>query len=253
MFNTSRRRRRPSKKDRRKRSRRHAPVKQMRRQRGGNGDTIPKVCIQTAKKPVDAYITTQLKQYLDGWTYIFFSDEDIMKFFDEHPHKDYPAIKDKFNAFTHGEHKADLFRYYYIFMKGGVFIDSDLMLYENLDTILGNKKFVSVRALQPVGSVFNGFLAATPQHPIILDALNDTYKVEDSALKKFYHLLVARLGTFVDKHMEPSVKLLNEITNTGFSCNIKDPDSGKISMIHYQNSVVPDIPVHSGNTNPKIA
>jgi len=133
-------------------------------------------------------------------------------------------------------------------MKGGVFIDSDLMLYDSIDTILGDKKFVSVRALQPVGSVFNGFLAATPQHPILLDALNDAYTVEDAALKKFYHLLVARLGTFVDKHMDASVKLLSEMTNTGFSCNIKDPDSGKISMIHYQNTVIPDIPLHTEAT-----
>ena len=190
------------------------------------------------------YVTEQLKQYLDGWEYIFFSDEDIMKFFDKHPHKDYPNIKDKFNSFTHGEHKADLFRYYYIFIKGGVFIDSDLMIYENLDTILGDKMFVSVRALEPVGSVFNGFLAATPEHPILLDALNDAYTVDDNSLKKFYHLLVARLGTFVDKHMDVSVKLLKEVTNTGFSCNIEDPDSGKISMIHYQNSPVPDLPLH---------
>jgi len=245
MFNTSRRRRRPSKKYRRKqRKTRKAPGKKP--QRGGGA--IPKVCIQTAKKPIDAYITAQLKQYLHGWTYIFFTDEDIMRFFDEHPHKDYPHIKDKFNRFTNGEHKADLFRYYYIFMKGGVFIDSDLMLYDSIDTILGDKKFVSVRALQPIGSVFNGFLAATPQHPILLDALNDAYTVEDAALKKFYHLLVARLGTFVDKHMDASVKLLSEMTNTGFSCNIKDPDSGKISMIHYQNTVIPDIPLHTEAT-----
>lgn len=126
------------------------------------------------------------------------------------------------------------------------------MLYDTLDTILGDKKFVSVRALQPVGSVFNGFLATTPHHPILLDALNDAYTIDDEALKKFYHLLVARLGTFVNRHMDPSVKLLSETTNTGFSCNIKDPDSGKISMIHYQNSVVPDIPLHSEKTGAKI-
>jgi mannosyltransferase OCH1-like enzyme len=214
----------------------------MRRQQGGGA--IPKICIQTAKNPIELYITQQLKQYLTGWEYRFFNDDDVMKFFDEHPHKDYPNIKDKFNSFTHGEHKADLFRYYYIFIKGGVFIDSDLMIYENLDTILGDNKFVSVRALEPVGSVFNGFLAATPKHPILLDALNDAYTVDDNSLKNFYHLLVARLGTFVDKHMDVSVKLLRELTNTGFSCNIEDPDSGKISMIHYQNSPVPDLPLH---------
>jgi mannosyltransferase OCH1-like enzyme len=230
-------RRRASKRYRRKRKTRRAPGKQ----RGGSA--IPKVCIQTAKAPIEPRIVAQLEKQLGGWTRTFFTDDDILKFFDEHPHTDYPDIKAKFNSFTNGEHKADLFRYYYIYMNGGVFIDSDLMLYEPLDTILGIKAFVSVRAIQPKGSVYNGFLAATPQHPIILDALNDVYKISNDELKGFYHILVAHLGTFVDAHMGPSVKLLKEITNTGYSCKIQDPDSGNVSMIHYQNSPIPDSPI----------
>ena len=240
MFKKSRRRK-PFKKNRRKYKSRRAPVRRLQ----GGGEivgTIPKVCIQTAKEPIQEYIVTQLKSRLQGWDYRFFSDEDILKFFDENPHKDYPDIKAKFNSFTHGEHKADLFRYYYIFLKGGLFIDSDLMLYDSIDTILGNKKFVSVRAIRPEGSVYNGFLAATPQHPILLDALNDVYKVDNAMLTKMYHFLVARLGTFVDAHMDDSVKLLKEISNNDLSCNIQDPDSGKISMIHYQNSKIPEVP-----------
>jgi mannosyltransferase OCH1-like enzyme len=241
MFKTSRRK--ASKKYRNKERTRRAPVKPS--QRGGSSETIPKVCIQTAKQPIDDYIVKQLKQYLTGWEYKFFTDDDIMKFFDENPHKDYPDIKNKFHSFTYGEHKADLFRYYYIFMKGGVFVDSDLMLYDSIDTILGDKKFVSVRALQPKGSVYNGFLAAIPAHPIVLDALNHAYTVDNGELKSFYHLLVSKLGTFVDNHMDDSVKLLKEIINTNFSCYIQDPDSGKVPMIHYQNVIVPDLPLRS--------
>jgi mannosyltransferase OCH1-like enzyme len=234
-------RRKSLKKTRRKRRSRHAFAK---RSRGGGdvAETVPKVCIQTAKQPIEEYITTQLKTKLQGWDYMFFSDEDIIRFFDENPHTDYPDIKTKFNSFVHGEHKADLFRYYYIFLKGGVFIDSDLMLYDSIDTIIGNKKFVSVRAIRPTGSVYNGFLAATPQHPILLDALNDAYKVNTATLAKMYHLLVVKLGSFVDNHMDDSVKLLKEVSNNDLSCNIEDPDSGKISMIHYQNSKIPEVP-----------
>ena len=236
MLNTSRRRRRPSKHRRRKRRKtRRAPG-----QRGGSAPPIPKVCIQTAKHPIEPHIVEQLKQYLQGWEYIFFTDDDIMAFFDANPHKDYPNIKEKFNSFSNGEHKADLFRYYYIFINGGVFIDSDLILYDSLDSIIGDKKFVSVRALKPVGSVFNGFLAATPGHPILLDALNHVYAIDNLALVGFYHILVAKLGTFVDAHMDDSVKLLKEMNNTNFYCCIKDPDSGKIPMIHYHNIKIPE-------------
>jgi mannosyltransferase OCH1-like enzyme len=206
--------------------------------RGGGG--VPRVCFQTSKEPIKPYIVEQLKQNLHGWEYRHFTDDQIMEFFrnERHPKYSEEALVAKFNSFTYGEHKADLFRYYYLLMKGGVFIDSDLLISIPLTEIIGNNHFVSVRALQPVGSVFNGFLAATPDHPIIQDAMEDIMKVENETLKGFYHLLVARLGTFVDKHMGPGIMLLKEISNDNKSCNIAD-SSGKIVMVHYQNMEPP--------------
>jgi mannosyltransferase OCH1-like enzyme len=228
-----------SKKHRRKR--RRAPG--TRRQRGGA--LIPKLCIQTAKEPIDPELHEQLAYYLKGWDYTFFTDADILAFFTENPHDEYKDISEKFTAFTLGEHKADLFRYYYLFLKGGVFIDADLMLYEHLNTILAEYEFVSVRAIKPEGSVFNGFLAATPAHPIIVDALNHLYKIDSAELAKNYTAVVSALGTFVDAHPSPKVKLLKEITNNDSFCFIEDPDTGKVPMIHYQNSPIPKLPIHS--------
>lgn len=225
----------------RRRKKRHAPG--TRKQRGGG--LIPKFCIQTAKEPLDPELHDQLAQYLGGWDYTFFTDADILAFFDANPRDQYKDIGHKFRAFTLGEHKADLFRYYYLFIKGGVFIDSDLMLYENLDTILGTHEFVSVRAIKPAGSVFNGFIAATPAHPIIIDALNHLYTIDPKQLATNYSAVVSTLGSLVDKHAGPKVKLLKEITNNDFCCYIEDPESGKVPMIHYQNSPIPNFPIHS--------
>jgi hypothetical protein len=235
--------RRPSRKYRRRRgTRRRVPG---RRKQGGGKGTIPKLCIQTAKEPIDPELHEQLAQYLHGWDYTFFSDADILAFFAANPRDSYKDISQKFTAFTLGEHKADLFRYYYLFLKGGVFIDGDLMLYENLNTILGDNEFVSVRAIKPEGSVFNGFLAATPAHPIIVDALNHLYSIDPAELTKTYTAVVSALGTFVDKHSGPRVKLLKEITNNDSCCFIEDPDTKKVPMIHYQNSPIPKLPIHS--------
>lgn len=234
MFKTSRRRR----------SKKYLRKRKTRTQRGGS-QHIPMICFQTSKEPIAEYIVARLKQYIKGWTYEFYTDKEILEFFDKHRHPDYPADKllEKFHSFTHGEHKADLFRYYYLLIKGGVFIDSDLLIYDNLSTIIGAKEFVSVRAIKPVNSVFNGFLAATPNHPIIQDAMKDIMKVTNIELAGTYHLLVARLGDFVDKHMNSSVKLLKEISNDNKSCNIEDPETGEISMIHYQNMAPPKFPI----------
>jgi len=224
----------------RRRKKRHAPV--TRKQRGGA--LIPKFCIQTAKEPLDSELHAQLAQYLGGWDYTFFTDADIIAFFHANPRDEYKDITQKFHTFALGEHKADLFRYYYLFIKGGVFIDSDLMLYENLDTILGAHDFVSVRAIKPPGSVFNGFIAATPAHPIISAALKHLYTIDPAELSSNYSAVVSTLGSIVDKHTGPTVKLLKEITNNDFCCYIEDPESGKVQMIHYQNSPIPNFPIH---------
>lgn len=228
MFKASRRRR--GKKALRKRRTR-------RKQRGGNAAHIPRVCFQTSKDPIKPYIVDQLKEYLNDWEYKHFTDEQIKNFFrdERHPNYSEEALLNKFNSFTYGEHKADLFRYYYLMLKGGAFIDSDLLIYTPMTKIIGNHQFVSVRALRPPGSVFNGFLAATPGNPIIKEALDDIMKVDNETLKKHYHLLVAKMGTHVDKHMGNGVHLLKEISNDDKSCNIEDPATGKIVMVHYQN------------------
>jgi hypothetical protein len=93
--------------------------------------------------------------------------------------------------------------------------------------------------------VFNGFLAATPAHPIIVDALNHLYNIDPAELNKSYTTVVVALGTFVDAHPGPRVKLLKEITNNDSFCFIEDPDTKKVPMIHYQNSPIPKLPIRS--------
>jgi len=207
------------------------------------------VVIQTSKDPIPENVMNQLKKQLDGWKYTFFTDDDILAFFKENPSSDYPNITDKFNTLVSGPHKADLFRYYYIYMHGGVFIDSDLMLYDPLESIVRDNSFVSVWAIKPEGSVFNGFLAATAKHPIIEEALKDLYAMTNEQILADYTIVCAHLGGFVKKYSGGSVKMLNETKNTDAYCHIKDNDSGKISLVHYQNMPIPDTRPIEGDSN----
>lgn len=227
-----------------KRSRRGRSKNVRRKQRGGaNLGAIPRIVIQTSKEPIPENVATQLKKQLDGWEHLFFTDDDILRFFKENPMSDYAGIADKFNSFTSGPHKADLFRYYYMYHHGGFFIDSDLMLYDPLEGIVGQNSFVSVWAIKPEGSVFNGFLGATAKHPIIEQALKDLYAMTNEQILANYTIVCANLGGFVKKYDGGSLKMLKETKNTDAYCHIEDPDSGKISLIHYQNMPVPDTPI----------
>jgi mannosyltransferase OCH1-like enzyme len=217
--------------------RRKTRRKYLRKQKGGSA--IPKVCIQTSKEAIPEYVTKQLKDKMTGWDYRHFLDADILDFFAKNPIDEFKEVADKFASFSSGEHKSDLFRYYYLYLNGGVFIDSDLTLQVQLDNIIGTNTFVSVKALEPAGSIFNGFLAVIPKHPIIYEALKGLYSMNNDVLQKDYSVVCKRLGEIVAAYKGGGVKLLYETENLHTHCPINDPDTKALAMIHYQNSEIP--------------
>jgi mannosyltransferase OCH1-like enzyme len=222
------------------RSKRRSSRKRRSSQRGGAG--IPHTVIQTSKDPIPAKVTDQLKKNLKGWEYKYFSDDDILSFLKENSFDEFPDITAKLQSFMSGEHRADLFRYYYLYIKGGVFMDSDLMLYDDMGSVLGSNTFVSVWALRPEGSVFNGLLAAAPKHPILYAALKDAYATTNEQLQADYTLFCKNLGGFVKGNGATGVKMLKELSNNDIFCKIQDPTTEKISLIHYQSMDIPDQP-----------
>jgi len=216
------------------------------RQTGGNISygVIPNVIIQTSKDPIPEYVLEQLQLCFDGWEYKYFSDTDILQFFTDNPLEEFPDITAKFHSISDGPHKADLFRYYYLYMNGGVYIDKDLMVYDDLSNIIGESSFVTVKALSPPGSIFNGFLAAAPKHLILYAALKDMYSMNTEILQKNYDMVVTHLGGIVDANPNTNMKILNEIYNSDLSY-IQDPVSKKVVLIHYKNGGIPDIPIRT--------
>jgi len=91
---------------------------------------IPKVIIQTSKLRPPKYIIELIKSKSEGWEYKHFTDEDIIEFMDNNPIEEFPKCPEIFHSFKMGQHKADFFRYYYLYIKGGVYVDSDLIIDE---------------------------------------------------------------------------------------------------------------------------
>jgi mannosyltransferase OCH1-like enzyme len=66
------------------------------------------------------------------------------RFFYKNPLNEFPLIVEKFNSIKGGAHKADLFRYYYLYINGGVFLDSDAMLQTKIINCAENYDFFTV-------------------------------------------------------------------------------------------------------------
>ena len=83
-------------------------------------DSITKVFFQTNKSPNNDHINMIKSKLGENWTYEFYDDSDVIDFFKYNPCQEYPDIITKYNSIKKGAHRADLFRYYYIYLKESI-------------------------------------------------------------------------------------------------------------------------------------
>jgi mannosyltransferase OCH1-like enzyme len=171
---------------------------------------IPSIFFQTGKDKPLSYVVNKIKEKIKGWDYQYFQDKDILQFFKDYPLKEFPNIAEVFHSFERGEHKSDLFRYYFLYVKGGVFMDTDAMIEVDIDTIVKEHDFFSVdsKHIKP-HRIFQGFIGCIPKHPIIYEALKDVYTITPKELKEYY-ILTKRIYTFYQKCKTPDSTLYFE-------------------------------------------
>ena len=179
-----------------------------------------------------------IKQNSPNWDYQHYTDDEIILFFSENPIDEFPNIIAKFYSLSYGEHRADLFRYYFLYVKGGVYMDSDAMIKDNIDNIIKDADFFTVESSYFPNTVFQGFLGAIPKHPLIYKALKDIYNTPLENLIKEFHLLCKNLYFFIFEYKnniinkESKILLFKEVYGNEFEAYIKN-DEDKIVLIHY--------------------
>jgi mannosyltransferase OCH1-like enzyme len=206
--------------------------------------SIPKVIIQTSRERVQPYIIDKIKKQLPDWEYLHFNDDEIMQFFAEYPLEEFPNVRDRFYSFNYGSHRADLFRYYYLYVKGGVYMDTDAMIYTNIDDVLGNYEFFSVNSNYFPKTIFQGFIGCVPGNIILYEALKDLYFIDNRELLANFHVLCKNLYSFVNNHENDCrIKLYEEIYGNSKDAHVVDADdeNNKLVVVHYHiDKIIPN-------------
>ena len=122
---------------------------------------IPKIIMQTgyAKKNDSTYKEKIIKMN-PSYKYKYYNNNDCINFLK----KFFPQCVTKaFNKLKPGAFKADLFRYCYLYIKGGIYIDLDLVPLKPLDEILvSNADFISCLENRPgrhKNGIYQAFIA----------------------------------------------------------------------------------------------
>jgi len=196
---------------------------------------ISKVFFQTSKRPLNFYLQRMIKSRLtDGWVYRHFTDTDIIHYIKSHPLKELPNAVEFFQRIKGGEHKADFFRYYFLYVNGGVFMDSDAMIYETIDNIVRDFKFFSVNSSIVPGTIFQGLLGAEAGNPLIYRALKSFYSMDLALLdnRSNYHILCKDLYTFYNENPEKDgYHLYSDIHD--YSGDKTIDENGNVLFRHY--------------------
>jgi len=202
-----------------------------------NYDTkIPKIILQTSKNKPPQHVVEQFKNLAPNWEYRHFVDSEIIEFFKQNPLKGYENIIEKFNSFKNGAHKADLFRYYFLYIVGGAFVDSDAMIQKNMDDIVGRDcEFFSVNSLVNHNTVFQGFIGCVPRNEILRLALLDAYTIDYRELESEYLKLTKNLYNIVyDNKYDFKIKMFYEKFNEDQTiAKTYDEDTQEVVLIHY--------------------
>tara|TARA_Y100000389_G_C17403612_1_gene486788 strand:- start:278 stop:1048 length:771 start_codon:yes stop_codon:yes gene_type:complete len=137
-----------------------------------------KIIITTPNKDtVPQYIWDQYDKYASEYKLSIYNDDDCRQFLLQHYDS---SFEKKFNELKKGAHKADLFRYAYLYIHGGVYLDVKTKLNRPLRTIFRhdvNKCYLVKSVVK--NTIYNGIIATPPKNPYMRQLLYQMLKRKD--------------------------------------------------------------------------
>lgn len=192
--------------------------------------TIPKVIVSTyhSKEKIPSKVYENMKKYAPNYQYIIFDDDDIVKFLEKYYG---PNILRTFHDLQ-GPHKADLFRYCYLYKFGGIYLDIKTELMENMDDVFHYNNIHLYTAISHSNvTLHQGVLASVPENSIFLSLINYMVKIRKpvksymaftvdfyNKLKKIYKVNTLKNGKYTTKNGFHSYLFYEKTTRNPADC-----------------------------------
>jgi hypothetical protein len=189
--------------------------------------SIPKIIFQTSRIK-NHLLTRYFTEEYPDYRYVYFDDKDAIEYFVNNSLEEFPSPQDQFKFLNKGAFRADFLRYYWLYINGGIYIDTDIEIVTSLNELISNNAFVGV--ITSNRKAFNGFIACEPQHPIIYDSLKHIYNCKTNINN--YGYFCEYFYKAIYKCEKPKY-ILQEKFVPERKTNIIDPNTLDIKMTHH--------------------
>jgi hypothetical protein len=196
---------------------------------------IPKIIMQTGRSnriTKNKYLSIQsIINNNKNYKYEYFNDNSALKFIKKHFDK---GVVNAYNKLIPGAYKADLFRYCYLYINGGIYIDCKMICHINFDDLIGNNDIVLVKDIGE-RAYWNGFICAIPKMKIFKKCIDN---IVENVKNKYYgeSSLDITGPTLFYKNV------INDLYNYNY----------KILQFHHIHHGHPENYIYDGNTHKKI-
>ena len=151
-----------------------------------NSSSIPLVIIQTysSKKQIPKKIFENIKKFAPEFEHLIFDDKDCIGFLHKYYNDNYVKV---FHSFPIGAHKADFFRYCYLYKLGGCYLDIKTELICPLYEIIANKnKIITVLSQVSQNSIYQGILCSPPNITIFDNVIQEMIRISENKISHDY-------------------------------------------------------------------
>lgn len=142
---------------------------------------IPKIIIQTSNYDmnINLFHYNSILSFIElnpDYEYKYFNDNDCRKFIIDHPliefnEIDYNRGLKAFDLLLPGPLKADLFRYYYLYIKGGCYFDCKMVINKPLNKIIEPNN--NIILCEDEDKLYNGLILIEAKNKIMYNCLSE--------------------------------------------------------------------------------
>ena len=199
---------------------------------------IPKVVIQTYynKSKIPNKVYDNIKKYAPDYNHIIYDDQDCIDFMNQfdkkfsHIKKSNFSLSDKFKSYKKGAHKADLFRYCYLYQYGGIYLDIKTELIKPLNQLFINDNTLYTVIAADKKSIYQGIIAVYPLHPMLGELINQAVSSKNFYLLLNYSLFLEFFyNCIMDEIKNHKIFLGNHNTYSGYSIHLLHEEDHPIS------------------------